>query len=593
MVFFLFIAAQTFNAREGIPPETISLLMHWRWRRARELGQASAPAPNVNVSFAYFAVCLFAATFRTLEDSTFFWGLCALLVWAFWSLRSRRFSLVVWAGALGTAVLLGYGGQVGLGKLYVLIESHYAQWLSRAMGGGTRPSQSETALGHIGRLKTSGKIVLRLEPKAGSRPPDLLREASYRTYKTEFQTLDKTGTWYADVAKDAFEAVIEETNQTTWILLPGKANSLAVNLACYLHGGNALLPLPTGSGRLEHLSAFTLQKSLLGDVLAQGPGLVVFDALYGPGGTIDSPGNTNADLHVPPRETNTLNQIIAELNLEPRNRTQALRALTDFFQDSDKFRYSTWQRADNLGSTNETALGRFLLRTRSGHCEYFATATVLLLRQLGIPARYAVGYAVHEASGNKYVVRQRDAHAWCLVWDETGKTWQDFDTTPASWVKEEASHASPMQALSDLWSRLIFEFSKLRWGQTRLRQYILWALVPILALLLYQIISRSRRRQQAGSHEGPGVTDAWPGQDSEFYEIERKMTERGAGRQPSEPLSAWLLRVINNPALADMQSQLRELLRLHYRYRFDPCGLAQADREALRREARGCLARIE
>ena len=271
MVFILFIAAQTFNAREGIPPETISLLMHWRWQRARELGQASAPAPNVNVSFAYFAVCLFAATFRTLKDSTFFWGLCALLAWAFWSLRSRRFSLVVWAGALGTAMLLGYGGQIGLGKLYGLIESHYAQWLSRAMGGGARPSQSETALGHIGRLKTSGKIVLRLEPKAGSRPPALLREASYRTYKTEFQTVDKTAIWYADVPQDAFEAVNEETNQTTWILLPGKTNSLAVNLACYLHGGNALLPLPTGSGRLEHLSAFTLQKSRWGTSSRRGP----------------------------------------------------------------------------------------------------------------------------------------------------------------------------------------------------------------------------------------------------------------------------------------------------------------------------------
>jgi transglutaminase-like putative cysteine protease len=54
-----------------------------------------------------------------------------------------------------------------------------------------------------------------------------------------------------------------------------------------------------------------------------------------------------------------------------------------------------------LRFTNETPLARFLLRTRSGHCEYFATATVLLLRQLGIPARYAVGYAVHEASGRQ------------------------------------------------------------------------------------------------------------------------------------------------------------------------------------------------
>ena len=585
MVFFLFIAAQTFNAREGIPPETISLLMRWRWQRAQTLGRPVPHAPNVNVSFAYFAVCLFAAAFRVRTDGMFFWGLCALVGWALWSLRSRRFGLAVWAGALGSAIVLGYASQLGLGRLYTLIESHYPQWFSRSLGGGADPLQSKTALGHIGRLKTSGKIVVRLEPKEGGQPPSLLREASYRTYKA--------GTWYTEVARDRFDAIIAETNQTTWILLPGKTNSVGVNLACYLRGGNALLPLPAGSGRLDNLSAYTLQKSSLGAVLAQGPGLVVFDALYGPGETIDSPGNTNEDLSVPPRETNALSRVIAELQLEPQNRRQALRALTVLFQNSEKFRYSTWQEAGKPYNTNETALGRFLLRTRSGHCEYFATATVLLLRQLGIPARYAVGYAVHEASGKKYVIRERDAHAWCLVWNETDKTWQDFDTTPASWVKEEARRASPMQALSDLWSRLVFEFSKLRWGQTHLRQYILWALAPILALLLYQIIFRRRRRQQMQSREGPGATAAWPGLDSEFYQIEQKMVERGAGRQPSEPLSAWLLRAMNDPALADLQSQLRELLRLHYRYRFDPRGLTQADREALRREARGCLARIE
>jgi hypothetical protein len=45
--------------------------------------------------------------------------------------------------------------------------------------------------------------------------------------------------------------------------------------------------------------------------------------------------------------------------------------------------------------------------------------------------------------------------------------------------------------------------------------------------------------------------------------------------------------------MADVRGRVRELLRLHYRYRFDPQGLSQADREALRREATGCLASME
>ena len=71
--------------------------------------------------------------------------------------------------------------------------------------------------------------------------------------------------------------------------------------------------------------------------------------------------------------------------------------------------------------------------------------------------------------------------------------------------------------------------------------------------------------------------------------MERKLIERGAVRQPSEPLSAWLLRASTDPALAEVSSRLRELLALHYRYRFDPLGLNQTDRETLRRMADGCL----
>jgi len=36
-------------------------------------------------------------------------------------------------------------------------------------------------------------------------------------------------------------------------------------------------------------------------------------------------------------------------------------------------------------------------RKARANCEYFATAATLLLRQLGVPARYAVGYAVHRS----------------------------------------------------------------------------------------------------------------------------------------------------------------------------------------------------
>ena len=91
------------------------------------------------------------------------------------------------------------------------------------------------------------------------------------------------------------------------------------------------------------------------------------------------------------------------------------------------FRYTLYLSGARPG---RTALEEFLLTTRAGHCEYFATATALLLREAGVPARYAVGYAVHEWSRveGRWIVRARDAHAWALAWVDGA--WVEVDTTP-------------------------------------------------------------------------------------------------------------------------------------------------------------------
>lgn len=581
MIFFLFVAAQVYSSREGIPLRTLSLILSARWKKARKLGQFIPADRSVNVSYPYFTLCLLAASFHSNENSGFFWGLCALLGWALWPHRARRFSVAVWSVSLAAAMGLGYFGQRGLGNLQNYLAGLNPQWLAGFARHRFEATQNRTELGSLGRLKTSGKIVIRLEAKEGA-PPALLREASYRSYKRR--------TWYAELSDNDFEKVPAETNETTYVLLRDKTNSSAVSVGCYLPGGNGLLPLPTGCGRLENLMAYILQKSGLGAVSEQGPGLVVFDAWFGPGGTIDQPPDTNLDLSLPPREIPALDEVAAGLRLSEQSSEQAVRAISRFF--AEKFSYSLWQEPERWRRTNETALTRFLLRSRSGHCEYFATAGVLLLRRAGIPARYAVGWSVHEGAGGKYIVRERDAHAWCLVWDRKNRLWRDCDFTPGSWVRAEAARASPLQFLSDWWSRVRFEFSKFRWGQSHWRQYILWALAPVLALLLYQILFRSRRRRTGREGKTSAPVRDWPGLDSEFYLLEQKLVRRGLSRAPGEPLSDWLQRAGRDPQLADAQALLQELLRLHYRYRFDPLGLSPEERDSLRRRVTLCLAEV-
>ena len=85
----------------------------------------------------------------------------------------------------------------------------------------------------------------------------------------------------------------------------------------------------------------------------------------------------------------------------------------------------------------------------------------------------------------------------------------------------------------------------------------------------------------------------WPGLDSEFYLVERKLADRGIARHPDEPLADWLRRALAEPTLKEADKPLRDLLRLHYRYRFDPLGLTGTDREELKRDAQLALGVLE
>jgi transglutaminase-like putative cysteine protease len=72
----------------------------------------------------------------------------------------------------------------------------------------------------------------------------------------------------------------------------------------------------------------------------------------------------------------------------------------------------------------------FLFITRSGFCEHFASAFVLLMRAAGVPARVVTGYLGGEFNqlGRYLIVRQSDAHAWTEVWLD-GRGWVRMDPT--------------------------------------------------------------------------------------------------------------------------------------------------------------------
>jgi transglutaminase-like putative cysteine protease len=74
----------------------------------------------------------------------------------------------------------------------------------------------------------------------------------------------------------------------------------------------------------------------------------------------------------------------------------------------------------------------FLFDLKQDFCEYFASAMVILLREVGVPARLVEGFTTgtYDPATRAYVVREQDAHAWVEVYfPQYG--WIEFEPTPS------------------------------------------------------------------------------------------------------------------------------------------------------------------
>jgi len=128
----------------------------------------------------------------------------------------------------------------------------------------------------------------------------------------------------------------------------------------------------------------------------------------------------NALLNLPPPETlpgliALADEWLQQTDFAPDDRLQRARHLERMFAASGRFKYSL------QGQPRDRALDPiedFITKHPQGHCEYFATALVLMLRSQKIPARLVAGYKTDEWNplGGFFQVRQLHAHTWVEVY---------------------------------------------------------------------------------------------------------------------------------------------------------------------------------
>ncbi|MDM8564561.1 transglutaminase-like domain-containing protein [Candidatus Halobeggiatoa sp. HSG11] len=549
IILFLLLTIQIYSIQNSV--KLTSLFYSLRRQEAKGVAINNAA---INLSYPYIMVCLLAASVG--RGTWFFAGMILLIAWGLWTIRPKRYTSLHWLLLVMVATISAYNTQLGLHNLQTEVEILILDWLEDFFLNKKDPYKQNTAIGDIGRLKQSDKILLRVETTT----PLNLRSSSYNLY---FGT-----TWYAK--QPVFKTISPTGNGTIWQFTPYPKINDKVRISGYLNRGKGILPIPNGSQQISNFVVPILKTNNFGAIkVEQGPELAIYTAHFGQSTPLDATP-TKYDLQLPEKEQNYLLALSKQLNLSNQQPSQALATIAQYFEQN--FSYTL-----NLTtSKSATPLQSFLQHTKAGHCEYFATATTLLLRTVGIPSRYTSGYAVTEYSGleDVYIVRRRHAHAWTIAYVD-GR-WQEIDNTPAIWVDFEEDKAAWWEPIYDVFSWLHYKFSYWRWtdDEDGNNSWLLWLILPLILALVWRLYLRERI-----SHVHKQESIAMVGDDSEFNQIIQYLDEKNYVRQSGENLTQWLQR-ISITRTTDIQL----MLSLHQQHRFDPNGLNAEERLQLKKK---------
>ncbi len=341
-------------------------------------------------------------------------------------------------------------------------------------GGDSVGFSSQVRLGGFGTIKSDATVVMHLLPldgvEHGSRPTWHLRGSAFDEYSD--------GSWGR--SEDALPGDIRPT-RGYWLLRHNNAFVAEVVGAPYRYGGTEghsvrPIPIPGFAAGGDTIRMLVTMEDFGTDLLFSAERPLAYS--LNPRGQIEERNSLGSDVdeqvRVMDKQPGPLQyEFVARVGRPTASELQAIGAppvpavLTPYLQVDDGLSPDFGALAREITADAETRyektvairayllktytysldqplskrvsdgdldpLEGFLFDTKAGHCEYFATAMAVLLREVGVPTRNVNGFygAHYNRLGEFYAVRQADAHSWVEVYfDELG--WVTFDPTPPS-----------------------------------------------------------------------------------------------------------------------------------------------------------------
>ncbi|GGL43151.1 DUF4129 domain-containing transglutaminase family protein [Sporolactobacillus putidus] len=169
-----------------------------------------------------------------------------------------------------------------------------------------------------------------------------------------------------------------------------------------------------------------------------------------------------ADLQLPDSLPGRVRSLARRITGSENNRYDKAMAVVNYLK-SPTFSYSTDRVPRPTG--NQDYVDQFLFNSKIGYCDNFSTAMVVLLRSVGVPARWVkgfnsgtyVGQTTETAGGKKvtrfdYEITNANAHSWVEVYFP-GSGWVAFEPTPSfsgpdKFIGTSPGKAQPLPAAS-------------------------------------------------------------------------------------------------------------------------------------------------
>ena len=343
-------------------------------------------------------------------------------------------TFAVSAAGLAGAALLAFPLFYGLPRLkgpYAVAPFRLGDNLSTAL------ASDRVDLETFGAAKRSDRIVLRLTAdRADWKRVVRLREAAF--------TLYRDGEWTRRPSPG---------RPTAWPDPPPSAGPrgepVRIDLNLFAKGF-LFLPYGVETLRLEEgRSALTLSDGVV--QASAGRRAVRYEAGLGPVGPARGPGESAIDPAIVPRPVRDYADKLLGDERDPAAEWEKIRA-----HFAKNFVY-TLEPPESRGDP----VVDFLTRHHAGHCEYFASATALMLAGRGIRARLVTGSYGGEVGlfSSAIVVRGENLHAWVEA-DLDGSGFTVLDPTPPAGVPPAESRGSFWRQLASLGREIEFFYDR-------------------------------------------------------------------------------------------------------------------------------------